>query len=514
MMLRETGAGVAGETMQKNLSKDREYERILQQLKEEFSRIDLNRDGTITLDEIVRFLNEQTNGTVDTAIAEQIFMEIDEDGSGTIPMEEFVFSYFEKQRQVKERIQQLEEDVKTHQEAREKLVGKLKETRQRERLNNYGLDEDAILSVRVVEARDLKPMDITGKSDPYCVLRFTNQTQKSNYIKQELNPVWNEVFTFDVETGKETMEITVFDKDDFGSDDFEGRCEFDLDEFKDQAPHDVWLDLEAENPAVAWQGKIRLVIQYVFSKTKMLTGYINMWSEQIENEEAEMKDLKQVLKHMESPFGFIQGFQMQQRVKSRAEERLKEAEEHKQEALTNWELPPQIAARMEAVEKTEKAVEAKIDIVANNFAQKAGYGSVPWFMLTWWLLWLYTGLTCLVMFMREDFFNLTICATALYMMFNTDRITKGRFRMLVLGIFITLLYDGFWFYMKHTEYSTEPKTDGSGEVRVRRFSLMMSYASFLLRVRIFEQISFSFLWRSCFGRTRWTSLRSSRTRSR
>jgi len=42
----------------------------------------LNRDGTITLDEIVRFLNENTNGTVDTSIAEQIFQEIDEDGSG------------------------------------------------------------------------------------------------------------------------------------------------------------------------------------------------------------------------------------------------------------------------------------------------------------------------------------------------------------------------------------------------------------------------------------------------
>ena len=69
-MLKETGAGVGVETMQKNLSKDREHERILMQLKEEFSRIDLNRDGTITMDEVIRFLNEQTSGTVDTSIAE------------------------------------------------------------------------------------------------------------------------------------------------------------------------------------------------------------------------------------------------------------------------------------------------------------------------------------------------------------------------------------------------------------------------------------------------------------
>ena len=103
-MLKETGAGVGADTMQKNLSKEREYERIKQQLRKEFESIDRNRDGTITLEEIVRFLNEQTNGTVDTSMAEDIFQLLDEDGSGKILLEEFIDGYFEKQREVKERI--------------------------------------------------------------------------------------------------------------------------------------------------------------------------------------------------------------------------------------------------------------------------------------------------------------------------------------------------------------------------------------------------------------------------
>lgn len=74
-------------------------------------------------------------------------------------------------------------------------------------MNAHGLDDDAAISVRVVEARDLTPMDITGKADPYCILKFDKQTQKTNYIKQELNPVWNEVFAFDVETGREVLEV-------------------------------------------------------------------------------------------------------------------------------------------------------------------------------------------------------------------------------------------------------------------------------------------------------------------
>ena len=47
-------------------------------------------------------------------------------------------------------------------------------------------------------------------------------------MKQDLSPVWNEDFTFDVETGKEILEVMVYDKDDFGKDDFEGRFELDL----------------------------------------------------------------------------------------------------------------------------------------------------------------------------------------------------------------------------------------------------------------------------------------------
>ena len=56
--------------MSKNLSKEREYEQIKNQLRDEFAKIDLNRDGSITMDEIIRFLNEQTHGQVDTSLAE------------------------------------------------------------------------------------------------------------------------------------------------------------------------------------------------------------------------------------------------------------------------------------------------------------------------------------------------------------------------------------------------------------------------------------------------------------
>lgn len=81
----------------------------------------------------------------------------------------------------------------------------------------------------------------------------------------------------------------------------------------------------------------------------MITGYINLWSEQIENEEAELKDLRSVLKHLESPFGFIKGFQLEKLIEEKAEERKQRAEEHKSEILTNWELSPEMQQRFAAV---------------------------------------------------------------------------------------------------------------------------------------------------------------------
>jgi Ca2+-dependent lipid-binding protein len=82
----------------------------------------------------------------------------------------------------------------------------------------------SILTVHVVEARDLKPMDMDGTSDPYVILEIEDQRIETNYKQQTLSPVWNESFTFDIINGREALKITVMDKDTFGNDDFEGMC--------------------------------------------------------------------------------------------------------------------------------------------------------------------------------------------------------------------------------------------------------------------------------------------------
>jgi hypothetical protein len=58
------------------------------------------------------------------------------------------------------------------------------------------------LKVTAVEARGLAKADFFGKSDPFCELRIVSPyptrgtVQRTRTIKCNLNPVWNESFTF------------------------------------------------------------------------------------------------------------------------------------------------------------------------------------------------------------------------------------------------------------------------------------------------------------------------------
>ena len=111
---------------------------------------------------------------------------------------------------------------------------------------------------------------------------------------------------------------------------------------------------------------------------------------------------------------------MEKEVQEKVEQRLQQFEEEKHDDLTNYEFTPEMQARLEQLEQREKVVEEKVDAISQNIANTLGFEDVPWFQLTWVVLWIYSGLTVFIMFMRPDNINMTICVVALFMMFNTD----------------------------------------------------------------------------------------------
>lgn len=68
------------------------------------------------------------------------------------------------------------------------------------------------------------------------------------------------------------------------------------------------------------------------------------------------------------------------------------------------------------------------------------------------------------------------------MLTHIERVTQHTFRMLVLGIFISVIYDLFWFSINASAYNQDQASDGGMERKLRIFTLYMSYISFFVRM--------------------------------
>lgn len=83
-----------------------------------------------------------------------------------------------------------------------------------------------VLSVTVISAEELPPMDIGGKADPFVVLYLKKgeTKKKTRVVTDTLNPIWNQTFDFMVEDAlHDLLMVEVWDHDTFGKD-YIGRC--------------------------------------------------------------------------------------------------------------------------------------------------------------------------------------------------------------------------------------------------------------------------------------------------
>ncbi|XP_076613436.1 multiple C2 and transmembrane domain-containing protein 1 isoform X1 [Chaetodon auriga] len=102
-----------------------------------------------------------------------------------------------------------------------------------------------IVSIALIEGRNLIPMDPNGLSDPYAKFRLGHQKYRSKTVPKTLSPQWRE--QFDLHLYEETggiLEITVWDRDTGRRDDFIGRCQLDLSSLAKEHTHHLELPLE------------------------------------------------------------------------------------------------------------------------------------------------------------------------------------------------------------------------------------------------------------------------------
>ncbi len=134
---------------------------------------------------------------------ESIFYELDTNHDQKVTKNEFLRTCLEIEDLIKAKTAQtiysLNEFRAKYEEVTRKLaeakVPDIYQKKVTEKINEYGIMDGSILTVNVIEAKDLIPQDINGTSDPYAIIGIEGQRQSTKYIRNTTNPIWNETLT-------------------------------------------------------------------------------------------------------------------------------------------------------------------------------------------------------------------------------------------------------------------------------------------------------------------------------
>ncbi|KAJ3439521.1 wd40 repeat [Anaeramoeba flamelloides] len=127
---------------------------------------------------------------------------------------------------------------------------------------------DQFLVFKLMKGRNLAVRDVSGKSDPYVMLSIGKEQQyKSRIIKQNLNPVWNEIYVFGLKNLNTKVKLECWDWDRLSSDDEMGDKIINLsnEELKSGITATKWINLENVE-----SGKIHISLTYYKIEGKKL----------------------------------------------------------------------------------------------------------------------------------------------------------------------------------------------------------------------------------------------------
>ncbi|KAF7209848.1 extended synaptotagmin-1 [Nothobranchius furzeri] len=123
---------------------------------------------------------------------------------------------------------------------------------------------EGVLRIHLVEAQNLIAKDnfmggmVKGKSDPYVKIRVAGITYRSHTIKENLNPVWNELYEVILtQLPGQEIQFELFDKD-IDQDDFLGRFKLNLRDIISAQFIDTWYTLNDVK-----SGRVHLVMEWL-----------------------------------------------------------------------------------------------------------------------------------------------------------------------------------------------------------------------------------------------------------
>lgn len=121
------------------------------------------------------------------------------------------------------------------------------------------------LTIRIVEGKNLPAKDITGSSDPYCIVKIDNETiVRTATVWKTLSPFWGEEYKVHLPSSFHSVSFYVMDEDALSRDDVIGKVTLSRDLLAEHTKgFSGWLNLAEIDPDEEVQGEIHLQIEIV-----------------------------------------------------------------------------------------------------------------------------------------------------------------------------------------------------------------------------------------------------------
>ena len=205
--------------------------------------------------------------------------------------------------------------------------------------------------------------------------------------------------------------------------------------------HEDWFPLYLNGQE---NGKIRLVTQWIHSKVLFLSDVLRRWEETLAADSEEKARLESLLQELRSkatlmlePFGFLGG---------EVSREVSHQEPQAMGATLTTMIPkvsiPPTGMMMKEVEKA--MFESKISKAMDNYLHKIGIKDSVWWKLCFYALIIYMLMTCLVMFYRTDFINLTYSVGAFFTIVYGEYKKKNVYTALIYSGFAIIIADIVW----------------------------------------------------------------------
>ncbi|KAM7088274.1 LOW QUALITY PROTEIN: ras GTPase-activating protein 4-like [Ciconia maguari] len=124
------------------------------------------------------------------------------------------------------------------------------------------------LSIRIVEGRNLPAKDITGSSDPYCIVKIDDEAIiRTATVWKTLSPFWGEEYEVHLQPTFHSISIYVMDEDALSRDDVIGKVCITRDMLAEHPKgYSGWVSLSEVDPDEEVQGEIHLRVEVLGSQ--------------------------------------------------------------------------------------------------------------------------------------------------------------------------------------------------------------------------------------------------------